>query len=75
LIESQRLGCIYDDEPLGFKKDPMGLAEKMKVQDPLEEVDMGHGLVKRPTYISTMIDKDFKVQIIELLKKYKDCFA
>jgi hypothetical protein len=60
---------------LGFEKDPMGSAKRMQAQDPLEEVDMGDGPVKRPTYISTKIDKDFKVQIIELLKKYKDCFA
>jgi hypothetical protein len=31
--------------------------------------------VKRSTYISTKIDKEFKAQIAELLKKYKDCFA
>jgi len=41
----------------------------MKAPDPLEEVDMGDGSIKRPTFISTKIDKDFKVQIIELLKK------
>jgi len=35
-IESQRLDCIYDDEPLGFEKDPMGSTEKMKAHDPLE---------------------------------------
>jgi hypothetical protein len=69
------LDCVYDDEPLGFEKDPMGSAEKMKAQDPLEEVDLGDGSIKRPTYNSTKIDKDFKVQIIELLKKYKDYFA
>jgi len=53
----------------------MGSAKRMKAQDPLEEVDMGDGSIKRPTYISTKIDKDFIVQIIELLKKYKDSFA
>jgi hypothetical protein len=41
----------------------------------LEEVDLGDGFIKRPTYISTKIDKDFKVRIIEILKKYKNCFA
>jgi hypothetical protein len=46
---------------LGFEKDPMGSAKRMQAQDPLEEVDMGDGRVKRPTYISTKIDKDFKV--------------
>jgi len=59
------LNCIYDNESLGFKKEPMGSAEKMKAQDPLEEIDLGDGSIKRPTYISTKIDKDFKVQIIE----------
>lgn len=73
-IENQRLDCVYDDKPLGFEKDPMGSAKRMKVQDPLEEVDLGDGSVNRPTYISTKIDKDFKVQIVKLLK-YKDCFA
>jgi len=43
LIEDQRLDCIYDDEPLGFEKDPMGSAQKMQAQDPLEEVDLGDG--------------------------------
>jgi len=74
-IDDQRLDCIYDDNPLGFEKDPMGSAKRMQAQDPLEEVDMGDGSEKMPTYISTQIDKDFKVQIIELLKKYKDSFA
>jgi len=72
-IESQRLDCIY--EPLGFEKDPLGSTKKMKAQDPLEEVDLGDGSTKRPTYISTKIDKDFKVQIVEFFRKYKDCFA
>jgi len=74
-MENQRLDFIYDDEPLGFKKYPMEPAKKMQAQDPLEEVDLGDGTVKRPTYVSTKIDKEFKAQIVELLKKYKDCFA
>jgi len=57
---------------LGFEKDPKGSTEKMKDQDPLEEVDLGDGSIKRPTYISTKIDKDIK---FKLLKKYKDCFS
>jgi len=42
----------------------MGSTEKIKAQDPLEEVDLGDGSIKRPTYISTKIDKDFKIQIV-----------
>jgi len=49
LIESQRLDCIYDNEPLDFEKNPMGSIEKMKVRDPLEEVDLGDRSAKRPT--------------------------
>lgn len=75
LIEDQKLDCIYDEEPLGFEEDPMGSINKMRAQDPLEEVDLGDGTVKRPTYISTKIPLEFKVRILELLKEYKDCFA
>jgi len=74
-VEDQKLDCIYDDEPLGFEEDPMGSTTKMKAQDPLEEVDIGDGSVKRPTYVSTKIPIEFRDQIVELLKEYKDCFA
>jgi hypothetical protein len=66
-MENQRLDYIYDDEPLGFEKDPMGPSKRMQAQDPLQEVDLGDGTFKRPTYISTKIDREFKVQIVELL--------
>jgi len=35
LVDGQRLDCIYDDEPLGFEKDPLGSTTKMRAQDPL----------------------------------------
>jgi hypothetical protein len=46
-IEPQvrRLDCIYDDEPLGFEKDHMSETPKTQAQDPLEEIDIGDGLV------------------------------
>lgn len=53
----------------------MGSTTKMKAQDPLEEIDLGDGTVKRPTYVSAKIPEKFKCQIAELLKEYKDCFA
>jgi len=74
-IENQKLDCIYDDEPLGFEEDPVGSTTKMRVEDPLEEVDIGDGSVKRPTYVSTKIPKEFRDRIVELLKEYKDCFT
>lgn len=36
---------------------------------------MGDESIKRPTYISFNIGPKLKVQIVALLKKYKDCFA
>ncbi len=75
LIDDQKLDCIYDDEPLGFEEDPLGSTTKMRAQDPLEEVDLGDGSIKRPTYVSTKLTKGFRDRIVELLKDYKDCFA
>ena len=48
---------------------------KMKAQDPLEEVDLGDGVIRRITYINTKIDNKMKDQVIELLKELRDCFA
>ena len=75
LIDDQKLDCIYDDEPLGFKEDPLGSTTKMRAQDPLEEVDLGDGSIKRPIYVSAKITTEFRDWIVELLKEYKDCFA
>jgi hypothetical protein len=75
LIKDQKLDCIYDDGPLGFEEDLMCSTTKMRAQDPLEEVDLGDCAIKRPTYVSAKIPKEFKDQIVELLKEYKDCYA
>src|ERR1044072_3436430 len=72
---SQRLDCIYDDEPLGFERDPNISTKRMQAQDPLEEVDLGNGKIKRPTYISAKIDPSLKNEMVCLLKEFKDCFA
>ncbi|CAJ2657404.1 unnamed protein product [Trifolium pratense] len=73
--KKQRLDCIYDDEPLGFEKDPHSSIQRMQAQDPLQEVDIGDGSIKKPTYISANIDPTLKERMVELLKKYRDCFA
>ncbi|PNX60203.1 hypothetical protein L195_g060069, partial [Trifolium pratense] len=44
--EKQRLYCIYDDEPLGFEKDPHSSTQRMQAQDPLQEIDIGDGSIK-----------------------------
>src|SRR3954468_7429164 len=72
---SQRLDAIYDEEPLGFEKDPMGTNIKMLAQDPLEEVSLGDGDQKRVTYISVNLAPTLRTKVITLLKENKDCFA
>ena len=42
---------------------------------PLEEVDIGDGLVTRPTFINKNLKADCKAKLIELLKEYVCCFA
>jgi hypothetical protein len=41
----------------------------------LEEVDIGPGDRPRPTFISKNLSAEFKTKLIELLKKYRDCFT
>ena len=43
--------------------------------DELEEVDIGPGDRPRPTYISAKLDPEYKRELIDLLKEFKDCFA
>ena len=43
--------------------------------DELEEVDISPGDISRPTYVSAMLDPEYKQELINLLKEFKDCFA
>lgn len=74
-VEGQRLDCIYEDKPLGFEKDLVASATKIQPRDPLEEIDFGDGTIKRMTCISVNIDPGFKIEVINLLREYKDSFA
>lgn len=47
----------------------------MQPQDPLEEVDLGDGDIKRPTYISTTLECGMKNVVINLLREYNDRFS
>lgn len=67
--------CIYDDEPLDFEKKSVVSVTKMQPHDPLEEVDLGEGTDKRPTYISANIDPSLRIKVINLLREYKDYFS
>ena len=74
-LKDQRLDTIYDDGSLRFEKDPVASNAKILAQDPLEEVDMGDGTIRRPTYVSSKLSPGVKAEVVQLLKEYKDCFA
>ena len=43
--------------------------------DELEEVDISPGDRPRPMYVSAKLDPEYKRELIDLLKEFKDCFA
>ena len=43
--------------------------------DELEEIDIGPGDRPRPTYVNAKLDPEYKKELIDLLKEFKDCFA
>jgi hypothetical protein len=67
------------------KDDAMGMVEDLdelgklgpgfSSMDDLEEVDIGDGVVPRPTYVSARLNMSQKQEIIELLRAYTCCFA
>ena len=71
----RRLDAIYDEEPLGFKINSLESRATMLAQDPLEEINIRDGSVKRITYISAKLDPKLKTKLIEFLKERKYFFA
>ena len=43
--------------------------------DALEEVDIGDEDRPRLTFSSARLDPEYKQELVELLKEYKDCFS
>ena len=43
--------------------------------DELEEIDIGSGDRSRPMYVSAKLDPEYKQELVDLLKEFKDCFA
>jgi hypothetical protein len=43
--------------------------------DDIEKVDIGDGVISRPTYVRAFLNMSQKQEIIELLKAYTCCFA
>ena len=43
--------------------------------DELEEIDIGPRDRPRPMFVSAKLDLEYKQELIDLLKEFKDCFA
>ena len=43
--------------------------------DELEKIYIGSGDRPRPTYVSAKLDPEYKQEVVDLLKEFKDCFA
>jgi hypothetical protein len=68
----------YTDDAIGVVEDldELGkLGQGFSSMDDLEKVDIGGGVVPRPTYESALLNTSQKQKIIELLKAYMCCFA
>jgi hypothetical protein len=63
------VGVVEDLDELGK------LGRGFSSMDNLEEVDIGDGVVSRPTYVSAHLSTTKKQELIELLKAYTCCFA
>ncbi|MCI10449.1 hypothetical protein A2U01_0031542 [Trifolium medium] len=72
----EHLDCVIDDDPLGFENGWSDKIGKLEAQDPLEEVNLAEeGEKPKPTYVSSLLEKSLKQEIIKILKEFKDCFA
>ena len=61
------------DNPIDGTDDKLG--QGFTSADELEEVDIGPGDRPRLTYISAKLDPEYKRELINLLKDFKECFA
>ena len=51
------------------------LGHGFTLADELEEIDIGPGDRPRPTYVSAKLNPEYKQELIDSLKEFKDCFA
>ena len=59
--------------PIDDKEGKLG--KEFTSTDLLVEVDIGPGDRPRLTYISAKLDPEYKQELVNLLKEYRDCFA
>ena len=58
-----------------FLEDEGKLGHGFMSADAFEEVDIGDGDRPRPMFISAKLDPEYRHELVDLLKEYKDSFA
>ena len=58
-----------------FLDDEGKLGHEFTSTDALEEGDLGDGYRPRPMFIIAKLDPEYKHELVNFLKEYKDCFA
>lgn len=77
---------MLEDEGISFNRVPLKMKDlqaalakmddmRAEVQDRLEEINLGTTEHPWPTYVSSLLPKELKTKMIELLKEFADCFA
>ena len=61
------------DNPIDGMDDKLG--QGFMSADELEEIDIGSRDRPRPTYVSAKLDPEYKQELVDLLKEFRDCFA
>ena len=51
------------------------LGQRFTSTDLLEEVDIEPGDRPWPTYVSAKLDPEYKKELVNLLKEYRNCFT
>ena len=51
------------------------LGQGFTLADPLEQGDIGNGIIPRLTFVNKTLKSDSRNKLIGLLKEYADCFA
>ncbi|CAN6704473.1 unnamed protein product [Malus baccata var. baccata] len=81
---TQMAECIYNlDEPKDLPENSelveflcvKPVKPALKVQDPLETIDLGTGEDPIPIQISGLLKAEYRTWIVNLLHEFKDCFA
>ena len=69
----QAVGFENLDNPIDGTNGKLG--QGFTSADELEEIDIGPRDRPRPTYVSAKLDPEYKRELIDLLKEFKDYFA